>query len=193
MLGNPDAQHVLDVFDGDADGHIRDRVPHLVAVADLDDNRVQVEDRVELFERAFLPGGDFLQHHVGGLRDRVMGQLGTEGGCQLVGDIPDSHASGVEGDDYFIQTAGAARALRYQCWDECAGTVPRYVQIHVAGDGEYGFREGAVAGVRDESSLLVAFFLAEVVGEIGFEPAFKAGADDLLDEAIFAGSSGFRV
>lgn len=83
-------------------------VLHLVPIANLHDDGVQVKDWLELFERAFLPGRDFFEHLVGDLRDRAVGQLGADGGYQVVSDIPDGHAACVEGNDHLAQAAGAA-------------------------------------------------------------------------------------
>ena len=44
---DPDAQNVLDALHVHAHGDVRGTVPDLVPVADLDDDRIQIEDRIQ--------------------------------------------------------------------------------------------------------------------------------------------------
>ena len=100
-----------------------------------------------------------------------MGELGADGGFQVIGDIPDGHAAGVEGDDHFIQPAGAARAFGHQGWGEGAGTIPGDLQVDIPGHRGHGLRVGAVAGVRQESSVGFALLVAQVAAQLGFQAA----------------------
>jgi hypothetical protein len=47
----------------------------------------QVDDRVELLERAGLPGLDLLEHRIGDLGDGVVGQLGAQGAGRVMADV----------------------------------------------------------------------------------------------------------
>lgn len=41
-------------------------------------------------------------------------------------------------------------------------------------------------GIRQEPPDRVAFVVAQVPGQLGLQPAFQRGLDQLLDEAVFA-------
>jgi hypothetical protein len=62
---------VLDPVEIDPDGDVGGAVADLVPVPDLDHQRVQVEDRVDLLQRPALPGLDLLKHRIGDYRRTV--------------------------------------------------------------------------------------------------------------------------
>ena len=45
-----------------------------------------------------------------------MGQLGADGGEQVVLNVSDCHAAGIRADDHLIEAAEAARPFGYQLW-----------------------------------------------------------------------------
>jgi hypothetical protein len=63
----PGAQHITLAVQPDADRGVAGVVSHDVAVADLDDHRVQIDDRVDALQRPLLPGLGVLEHRVGDL------------------------------------------------------------------------------------------------------------------------------
>jgi hypothetical protein len=60
------------------DGDVRGLVAHVRAVADLDHQGVEVDDRVERLQGPGLPGHHLLGDGLGDLADRLVGQLGAE-------------------------------------------------------------------------------------------------------------------
>ena len=66
---HPDAQHVLDALKVDTHGDVRGPVTDLVTVADFHHERVEVDDRVDLLQRAGLPGLYLFEHRIGDLGD----------------------------------------------------------------------------------------------------------------------------
>ena len=70
-----------------ADGDVSGLVGDLVALADLDPDRVQEDHGVERVQRATLPVHDRLAHRVGDLRDRRTGQVHPQRLTQMVGDV----------------------------------------------------------------------------------------------------------
>jgi hypothetical protein len=68
---------VFDPVEIHAHGEVRAAVADLVAVADFDHQRIEVDDRVDLLPRPRLPGLDLVEHRVG-VGDGVVGQLGAQ-------------------------------------------------------------------------------------------------------------------
>ena len=66
----PHAEHVAVAVEVDPDRQIAGEVSDRLPVADLDHERVQVEDRVDLLQRPGLPGLGVLQHRGGHAADR---------------------------------------------------------------------------------------------------------------------------
>ena len=187
MFSHPDSQDVFDAVGVDADRDVRRLVAHVRPVADLDDERVEVEHRVELLQRPGLPGFDPLEHRIGDLADRLAGQLGAQRALQVGLDVADRHPAGVEADDLLVQPAQAALALGDQPGGEAGVPVAGHVQAQrpdLAGD-RLGCR--AVAAVGTAPPRRVPGRIAQMVGELGGQPPLQHRFDHLGEEAAFAG------
>ena len=92
----------------DTDSEMSGLVAHVPAVTDLDDNRVEEDHRIERLQRPLLPAQDLLADLVGDLRDRLVADLGADRGGEMVLDITQRHAAGIERDDHAIARPGAA-------------------------------------------------------------------------------------
>ena len=103
-----------------------------------------------------------------------------------MGDVPDRHPAGVKADDDVIQPGGPARPLGHQVRCEGPVTVPRNGQVDVPGRGPQRLRIRAVAGVRQEPPDRVALVIAQMPGQLGLQPAFQRGLDQLLDKTVLA-------
>jgi hypothetical protein len=108
---HPDTQHVLDAIKVDTHGDVRGPVTDLMTVADLPHQRIQVDDRVDLLQRAGLPSLDLLQHRVGDLGDGLVGQFSAQRAGQVVADVAHRHPTRVQRNDHLVEAAGAPRAL----------------------------------------------------------------------------------
>src|SRR5699024_10647577 len=97
---DPDAQHVADAVHVHADGDVGGLVDHVGAVFDLDHDRVEVDHRVERFQRAALPGQDLFGDGVHDLADRLVTDIDADGRSEVVGDVAQRHAAGIERDDH---------------------------------------------------------------------------------------------
>jgi hypothetical protein len=162
-------------------------VADLVPVPDLDHQGVQVEDRVELLQRAGLPGLDLLEHRVGDRGDGVVGQLHPQRAGQMVGDVAHGHPTRIQRDDHLVEPAGAAGALRDQPRLEGAGAVPRGVQRHRTDLGGQRLRGAAVARVRAAPPGRVAALVAQVLGQLGGQAALEHRFDHLREEPALPG------
>jgi len=75
-LLKPHAEHVAVALEVHPDRQITGEVAHCLPVADLDHERVQVEDRVDLLKRPGLPGLGVLEHRGGDAADRLAADPG---------------------------------------------------------------------------------------------------------------------
>jgi hypothetical protein len=73
-LLKPDSEHVAPAVGVDADRQTAGVVAHGLAVADLDHQRIEVDDRVERLQRPGLPRLDVLKDRVGDRADQVRGK-----------------------------------------------------------------------------------------------------------------------
>jgi hypothetical protein len=84
------------------------------AVADLDHQSVEIDDRIERFQRPALPGHHLVADLIDDLRQRLAADLGADRGGQVVLDVTQRHPAGVQRDDHLIETAETTRSLRHQ-------------------------------------------------------------------------------
>ena len=121
---DPDTQDVLDTVHVHPDRDVSRAGGDPVINADLDPNRVEVDHRVELLQRAALPLQDSLGYRVGDPRNGPHAELHAERGGQVVLDIPHRHSTGVQADDHRIQAVQAALTFAHQTRGEGPGPVP---------------------------------------------------------------------
>ena len=99
---DPDPQHVLDPVHVHPDRDMGRAGGDPVIDADLDPDRVEVDHRVELLQRAALPLQDSVSDRVGDLRNGPRGQLHAERGGQVVLNVAHRHSSSIQADDHRI-------------------------------------------------------------------------------------------
>jgi len=83
-------------------------VDHVRTVADLHDQRIEVDDRVERLERPPLPSQDFLTDLVGDLADRLVREFGPDRPREVMLDVTDRHPTRVEADDHLVEPTQSA-------------------------------------------------------------------------------------
>jgi hypothetical protein len=62
-------------------------------IPDLDPQRVKENQRIDLFQRAGLPGGDLLQHRIGDGADQIRRDLDAVEIAQMADDLARAHAA----------------------------------------------------------------------------------------------------
>lgn len=139
---------MLDAVQVDADRDVRGLVAHVRPVADLDDDRVEVDHRVERLQRAVLPGQDLFEDLVDDVADRLVRQLGPDRRGEVVLDVADRHPARVEADDHLVEPAQPAGALGHEHRGERPVAVARHVQAHLTDLGRDRLRRRPVARVR---------------------------------------------
>lgn len=85
-----------------------DLVADVAAVADLDNDAVEVDDRMQRLERPVLPRQHLVGHVVGDLRDRLMRQFGADRRDEVMTDVTDRHPAGIERHDHRVEPLGTS-------------------------------------------------------------------------------------
>ena len=144
------------------------------SVADLDHDRVEVDDRVEGIQRATLPRQHLLGDLVGDLRDRLPADLGADRGHQVMLDIALRHPAGIQGDDHPIQTTQTPRPFRHQRRGEGAVPIPRDLQLNIAHLGGDLLRERAVTRIRVQRRIRIALLITDMPGQLRLQATLQA-------------------
>ncbi len=124
----PDVPHVLGALDVDADGQTGGPVGD-DAVADLDLQRVDEDDRVHGVERPAAPRLDLVPHTVGDPRHQIVGHVHAVHLGQVRLDVANGHAPRIQGDDLVVEPLETGAALGHDPRLEIAVAVPGHVQI----------------------------------------------------------------
>src|SRR5439155_22147171 len=107
----PDPEELALAVEVDADRQIAGVVADGLAVADLDDQGVEVDDRVERLQGPVLPRLDVVEDRVGDLGDQLRADLGAVDLGQVALDLADRQPARVERDDLLVEADPARLAL----------------------------------------------------------------------------------
>jgi hypothetical protein len=190
LSSEPHAEYVALAFDRDAQGEVAGLALHRPALADLEDERVEEDDRVDVVERPLLPLPDVLHHRVGDSRDEVAADLDAVELGQVRLDVAGRHPARVEGEDLVVEALEAPLPLAHKLRLEAALAVTRRPHLDRAVLGRERLRRRAVAGVAGPAGWLLVRLVAEIGGQLRRQGALHqprrqlrehaAGPDDLL-------------
>src|SRR3954452_16127897 len=107
----PHPQHVALAVAGDADRQVAREVPDRLTVADLDHQRVEVDDRIDRVQKPRLPALGVLQHRGGDAADGVAPDAGPVELADIGLDLARRHAARVEGEDLLVDSGQAPLAV----------------------------------------------------------------------------------
>ncbi len=124
-LLKPQAEHVALAVQADAQRDVARLVFDGVPVADLDDQRVEVDDRVDALKRPVLPRLGVGQHRVGDLGDEIRRDLGAVDLGEVPLDLADRHPTGIEADHPVIKPDPTGLALADDLRLKRALAIPR--------------------------------------------------------------------
>ena len=110
----PDPERFAVALDGDPDGQVAGPAADRAVLADLDHQGVEVDDRVDRFQRPGAPGLDVLEHRVGDPADGVAADLDAIQARQMSGNIPDRHPAGVEVKHPLVEAGQTGLALGHE-------------------------------------------------------------------------------
>ena len=102
-LLEPQTEHVTLAVEVDAQRHVARLVSHRMPVADLHDQRVEVNDRVDALQRPVLPRLRVAEHRVGDLRDQIRRDLGAVDLREVSLDLADRQTAGVQADHAIVE------------------------------------------------------------------------------------------
>ena len=113
-LLEPQAEHVALAVEVDAQRDVARVVLDRVPVADLHDQRIEVDDRVDALKRAVLPRLGVVHDRVGDLRDQVRRDLGAVDLGQVPLNLADRQPAGVQADHAIVEpdTSGSGACGR---------------------------------------------------------------------------------
>src|SRR3954469_16365994 len=176
----PDPEHLALTVTGHPEREIAGAVLHRAVLADADHHRVEVDDRVHLLERPGAPRGDVFEHRVGDPADRVAADLGAVELGQVIADVADGHAAGVEPEDLLVEAGQPRLALGQDLRLERALAVAGRLDLdrpQVALDRLGGVPVADVGALRD-----AARRVAEVLGDLGLQRRLDDPAGPLREQ-----------
>lgn len=74
---DPDTQHMFDAIGIDPYRNMGGLVTYVAHVTDLDNDCIEIFHGIQRFERALLPGKDFVGDSVNDVRNRLVAQIST--------------------------------------------------------------------------------------------------------------------
>jgi hypothetical protein len=89
----PDPEHLAVAVDGDAQGEVTRPGANRAVLADLHEQRVEVDDRIDGVQGSGPPRLDVFQDGVGDPADRVAADLGAVELAQVRADVAHGHAA----------------------------------------------------------------------------------------------------
>src|SRR5204862_7422916 len=137
-------------------------VTNRALVADLQDDRVEPDDKVELLERPRLPLLDVIEDRVGDAADRVAADLDTVELLQVLRDLPRAHPARVHRDDLVVETREPALMLRHDLRLERPLPITGQLDLDRPVVSEQLLRRRTVPAIRVALRRLLAKLVAEV-------------------------------
>src|SRR5262249_58305403 len=122
-LLEPHPEHVAVAVDGDAQGEVAGPPLDSAALADLEHERVEEDDWIDVVEGSLLPLAHVLDHGVGYPADQVAADLDAVQLGQVRLDISRREPARVEGEDLLVEALEASLALAHQLRLEAAPAV----------------------------------------------------------------------
>src|SRR3954452_11418427 len=184
----PDPEDLAVALTGDADRQVAGAGADRAVLADLDHQAVEVRDRIDGVQRPGAPRVDVLKDGVGDPADGVALDLDAVELGEVILDVTDAHAAGIEPEDPVIQARQPGLALAHELGLETAVAITRGANRDGPELGLDRLAPGAVADVRAlrHAARRVAQMLGQLrpqrrldhaPGELGQQPA---GPGDLI-------------
>src|SRR5205823_2222533 len=189
-LLEPHAQHLTLAVQGDRQSEVAGLALHRPAVADLEHERVEEQDRVEIIQRPLLPGLYILQDGIGDPADQIPPHRDSVELAQVSLDIPRREPTRVERQDLLVEPLKAPLALSHQPRLKAPVTIPRRPDLDRPMLRAQRLGRRPVARVPRAARRLLMALIAEMVSELDLERPLHqplgqlrehpAGPDDLL-------------
>src|SRR6185369_14659810 len=137
-LCRPHAEDFLDPLHGDGNGKVHGLVDYLSVMPHLDPDGIEVDNRVDLIERATLPEFDFFRYRIGNLRDQCWRYFHPINFFQMSLNVSRGHPTGIHGNDLVVESGKAAFSLGENHRVKGGIAIPRDSNIKVAKFTFYG-------------------------------------------------------
>src|SRR5215210_7866959 len=183
----PDPEDLALAIAGHAQSEVAGAVLDRAVLADLHEQRVEVDDRIDALQRPGAPRGDVLQDGVGDPADRVAPDVDAVELGQVRGDITDAHAAGVEVEHPVIQARQAGLALAHQLRLERPGAVARRAYLDRPEVGGDRLGRVAVSDVAGPARGRLPGRIAQVAGQLGTQRRLEHPAGELAHQAARPG------
>src|SRR5690606_6992492 len=143
--------HAQDLFlalhvDGQrqVDGPVGD----LPLVTDLYDDGVEVDDWIDRIKTAVLPGGDLFGDRFGGIGDEFRGDLHLVDLLEVLLDLPNAQAPGIQADDAVVEPVEVPLVLGNESRLKSSVTIPGDFDRQLSVVTADSFEAVPIAGVR---------------------------------------------
>ena len=162
----PHPQHVTLTVHADRQRQIARLPLHAAAVADLQHQRVEEHDRVDVLQGPGLPGAGVLHHRVSHLGDQVPADLHAVDLLQVRLDIPRREPARVKGEDLVVEPLKAPLTLSDDLRLKHPRPIPGRLDPDRAALRDQRLRRRPVPGVPRPARRFLMGLIAKVVGQL---------------------------
>jgi hypothetical protein len=162
----PQAEHIALAVHPDRQRQVARPALDAAAIADLEHQRVQEDDRIDLIQRAALPSAGIVHDRVGHLRDQVAADLDAVDLSQVRLDVPGREPPAVEREDLLVEALEPPLTLAHDLRLARARPIPRRVDPDRAVLGDQRLRRAAIARVAGPARRLLMQLIAAVIGQL---------------------------
>ena len=127
LSSEPHAEYVALAFDRDAQGEVAGLALHRPALADLEDERIEEDHRVDVVQRSLLPLADVVHHGVGDTADQIPADLDAVDLGQVRLDVARREPARVEREDLLVEPLEAPLALAHDLRLKAAVAIARRI------------------------------------------------------------------
>ena len=155
------------------------------AVTNRDEERIEVDDRVDGFERPRLPNLGVLEHRLGDLANELRRDLRAVKLLEVALDLPRRHAARVEREEFLIEAIESPNIFGDDARGEAAVAVARDTDGHRPGLRFDLLLGVAIAGVLPPPvARLLPFFKAEMTIHLRLEHLVDERLLEMLKEPL---------
>ena len=183
----PHAEHLAVAVDRDRERQVAGLALHRAAVTDLQDERVEEHDRVDVVQWPGLPGAGVFHDRVGHPADQVAADLDPVDLLQVRLDVSGREAAAVERQDLVVEPFEPPLPLPDDLRLECPLAVPGRLDPHLAMLGEKRLRRRPVPRVPCPASRLLVRLEPEVVGQLDLQRPLHQPLGQLREQPAAAG------
>ena len=183
----PHAEHVALAIDPDRQREIAGTPLDRAAVADLQHQRVQEHDRVDVIQRPRLPRPRVLHHRIGHPRDQVTADPNAVDLLQMRLDIPGRQAPAIEREDLVVEPLKAPLTLAHDLRLKRPRPIARRVDLNRPLLGQQRLRHRPVPRVPSTPGGLLMRLIAQVVCELDLHRPLHQSLRELAQQSAGPG------